>query len=218
MSREGRSRTRRNTITKFKRNQRGAALVEYGILVGLVAVVAIGSVTSLGQKVDQTFRDVGANLASVTGAAIAVEADDPGPSFAQCETGIPAALIPEPGEELCGGYFTATYAGSAIILSDIVTGGMLSFNQTIPITNAHEGNGYSDWEHPSAANPHISSLSSYPDSPARAALGDGWIWANAGNDTIAWRVNLSTGNYETVGRTQALASGVALRYVPIITE
>jgi pilus assembly protein Flp/PilA len=39
-------------------NKKGAALVEYGVLVGLVAVVAIGAVTTLGEQVDGTFNDV----------------------------------------------------------------------------------------------------------------------------------------------------------------
>lgn len=37
------------------RSERGAALIEYGILTGLVAVVAIGSVSQLGGKVESTF-------------------------------------------------------------------------------------------------------------------------------------------------------------------
>lgn len=41
---------------------RGAALVEYGLLVGLVAVVAIGSVATLGEKVEDTFGAVAHDL------------------------------------------------------------------------------------------------------------------------------------------------------------
>jgi pilus assembly protein Flp/PilA len=48
----------------FRANRRGAALVEYGILVGLVAVVAIGSVTVLGEKVADIFGSVGNSLVS----------------------------------------------------------------------------------------------------------------------------------------------------------
>jgi Flp pilus assembly pilin Flp len=44
------------------RNTKGAALVEYGILVGLIAVVAIGSISSVGEKIAQTFRGPAAQL------------------------------------------------------------------------------------------------------------------------------------------------------------
>jgi pilus assembly protein Flp/PilA len=45
-----------------RNNDRGAALVEYGLLVGLVAVIAIGSVSALGSSVDRTFSDVAHSL------------------------------------------------------------------------------------------------------------------------------------------------------------
>jgi len=45
---------------------RGAALTEYGLLVGLVAVVAIGAVAQLGVKVDATFVGVSSSLASIS--------------------------------------------------------------------------------------------------------------------------------------------------------
>jgi len=45
-----------------RNNNRGAALVEYGLLVGLVAVIAIGSVSALGSSVDRTFSDVAHSL------------------------------------------------------------------------------------------------------------------------------------------------------------
>ncbi|MFZ3583662.1 Flp family type IVb pilin [Loktanella sp. DJP18] len=41
---------------------RGAALVEYGMLVGLIAVVAITAVTTLGDKVDGIFTSASAAL------------------------------------------------------------------------------------------------------------------------------------------------------------
>lgn len=41
-------------------SKRGAALVEYGVLVGLIAVVSIGAVSELGQKVSKNF-DVAAS-------------------------------------------------------------------------------------------------------------------------------------------------------------
>ena len=41
---------------------RGAALTEYGLLAGLIAVVAIGSVSQLGGKVDESFASTSAFL------------------------------------------------------------------------------------------------------------------------------------------------------------
>jgi pilus assembly protein Flp/PilA len=38
----------RKLVSRFVKNDEGAALVEYGILVGLIAVVCIGAVTLLG--------------------------------------------------------------------------------------------------------------------------------------------------------------------------
>ena len=37
------------------RGEEGASLVEYGLLVGLIAVVCIGAVTLLGTKVSEAF-------------------------------------------------------------------------------------------------------------------------------------------------------------------
>ncbi len=44
------------------RNETGAAAVEYGLLVGLIAVVIIAAVTMLGAKVNSTFCEVVAAL------------------------------------------------------------------------------------------------------------------------------------------------------------
>ena len=50
--------------TLLRKSTRGAALVEYGILVGLIAVGAIAAVISLGEEVDTTFSTVGTALAT----------------------------------------------------------------------------------------------------------------------------------------------------------
>ena len=42
----------------FKRNQKGASMVEYGLLVALIAVVAIVAVQTLGQNVSNKFSTV----------------------------------------------------------------------------------------------------------------------------------------------------------------
>jgi pilus assembly protein Flp/PilA len=49
-------------VRSFIRGEDGAALVEYAILVALIAVVAIFFVTSLGTKVSQKFSDISGSL------------------------------------------------------------------------------------------------------------------------------------------------------------
>lgn len=60
----------------FRRATAGAALVEYGLLVGLVAVVAIGSVASMGSEVRATFAGVSAALSGAIGAEAADEVEE----------------------------------------------------------------------------------------------------------------------------------------------
>jgi len=52
------------SMLKKLKNIKGAALVEYGILVGLIAVLAISAVMRLGQEVEATFQAVSSSLAS----------------------------------------------------------------------------------------------------------------------------------------------------------
>lgn len=40
-----------------KKNGKGASLVEYALLVALIAVVALAAVTAMGQKVSETFSE-----------------------------------------------------------------------------------------------------------------------------------------------------------------
>ena len=47
---------------KFSSDERGAALVEYGLLLALIAVVAIAALTLLGGKVSDKFSQVGSSL------------------------------------------------------------------------------------------------------------------------------------------------------------
>lgn len=44
---------------KFIREEEGATAVEYGIMVALIAVVIIGAVTLVGEKLTGTFHTVG---------------------------------------------------------------------------------------------------------------------------------------------------------------
>ena len=49
----------------LRRDERGAALVEYGLLVGLIAVVCIGVITIVGTQVSALFSAVASDLAAV---------------------------------------------------------------------------------------------------------------------------------------------------------
>lgn len=51
-------------MLKKLKNIKGAALVEYGILVGLIAVLAISSVLLLGQEIESVFNSVQIQLDS----------------------------------------------------------------------------------------------------------------------------------------------------------
>jgi len=50
---------------------KGAALVEYCVLVGLIAVVAIGSVGRLGSEISDNFEEISAEMSGSVSAAIA---------------------------------------------------------------------------------------------------------------------------------------------------
>lgn len=55
----------------FKKTSKGAALVEYGILVGLIAVLAIVAVLNLGSTVRDTFNEVSDALSTSLASASA---------------------------------------------------------------------------------------------------------------------------------------------------
>jgi pilus assembly protein Flp/PilA len=50
------------TIRKFLKNDKGATAIEYGLIAALIAVAAIGAMSSLGTKLTNTFNSVGNNL------------------------------------------------------------------------------------------------------------------------------------------------------------
>ena len=54
----------RNMLKRFVKNDDGAALVEYGILVGLIAVVCVGAVTTLGTTIDGVFNTINLSLST----------------------------------------------------------------------------------------------------------------------------------------------------------
>ncbi|MGH9041138.1 MAG: Flp family type IVb pilin [Acidimicrobiia bacterium] len=47
---------------KFNRDETGASMVEYGLLLALVAVIAIVALRSLGENVSDKFSDVSTSL------------------------------------------------------------------------------------------------------------------------------------------------------------
>jgi len=60
--------TKQDTITKKdisvedKRSERGASLVEYALLVGLIAVVCIAGISLFGQRASQNFSAIANQL------------------------------------------------------------------------------------------------------------------------------------------------------------
>lgn len=57
-------------MLNISRMKKGAALVEYGILLGLIAVISISAVLGLGSRVKDTFSGITAVLASADLASI----------------------------------------------------------------------------------------------------------------------------------------------------
>lgn len=49
-------------MKKFIRDQCGATAIEYGLIAALIAVAAIGSISTLGGKLKNTFTNVSSNL------------------------------------------------------------------------------------------------------------------------------------------------------------
>ncbi len=49
-------------VRNFLSNEDGAALVEYALLVALIAIICILGVTTLGGKINTKFTDLGTSL------------------------------------------------------------------------------------------------------------------------------------------------------------
>ncbi len=47
---------------KMLRDSKGATAIEYGLIAALIAVAAIGAMTSLGTKLGSTFNNVKGNM------------------------------------------------------------------------------------------------------------------------------------------------------------
>jgi pilus assembly protein Flp/PilA len=52
-------------INHFCRDERGAALIEYGLLIGLIAVVCAAAVTLLGQELSAALSNYAAALSVI---------------------------------------------------------------------------------------------------------------------------------------------------------
>jgi pilus assembly protein Flp/PilA len=55
----------RKLINRFRKDEEGAAMVEYGLLVGLIALVVAAGATILGQDISTMFSAIGAYLAGI---------------------------------------------------------------------------------------------------------------------------------------------------------
>lgn len=49
-------------LAQFRKDERGAAMVEYGLLVALIALVVIASVKLIGSNLNVLFSQIAANL------------------------------------------------------------------------------------------------------------------------------------------------------------
>ena len=54
-------------IRKFIKNSKGATAIEYGLIAALIAVAAIGAMTSLGTNLRSTFQTVSDNMSTAAG-------------------------------------------------------------------------------------------------------------------------------------------------------
>lgn len=49
-------------VQSLRRNEEGQDLLEYALLVALIAIVAVGAVTAAGVQVDAIFTDIAASI------------------------------------------------------------------------------------------------------------------------------------------------------------
>lgn len=52
-------------VKPFLKNESGATAIEYGLIAGLVAVVIIAAVTTVGEQLKTTFTTIGTKLTNV---------------------------------------------------------------------------------------------------------------------------------------------------------
>lgn len=51
---------------RLAKDENGSAMMEYGLLAGLIAVVAIGAATTLGSNLKTVFTNIGTALSTAT--------------------------------------------------------------------------------------------------------------------------------------------------------
>lgn len=49
-------------LKRFIRDERGVTAIEYGLIAALIAVVIIGTVTTVGENLDGVFSEIGTKL------------------------------------------------------------------------------------------------------------------------------------------------------------
>lgn len=52
----------KSSLKRFLADESGASLAEYALLIGLIAVIAVGAVTALGTTVQEKFTDANTKL------------------------------------------------------------------------------------------------------------------------------------------------------------
>ena len=57
----------KNLLNRFVADQSGATAIEYGLIAGLISVVIIGAVTTVGTKLTTQFKVIGNNLQTTAG-------------------------------------------------------------------------------------------------------------------------------------------------------
>jgi pilus assembly protein Flp/PilA len=54
-----------NVLARFRRDETGAAMLEYGLLIGLIALVVAAGATILGTDISTLFSKIGTYLVSI---------------------------------------------------------------------------------------------------------------------------------------------------------
>jgi pilus assembly protein Flp/PilA len=52
----------KNLLSRFSQDQSGATAIEYGLIAGLIAVVIIAAITTVGTKLSNKFLTIANNL------------------------------------------------------------------------------------------------------------------------------------------------------------
>ncbi len=52
----------KNLFSRFAKDESGATAIEYGLIAGLIGVVVIGAVTTLGTSINNKFSTIGSAL------------------------------------------------------------------------------------------------------------------------------------------------------------